>query len=98
MSAISPEQPASALLLADVLDLRAAAPLAAELTVLRGQKVEVDASRVHRLGGQCLQVLLSARSFWNDEGIPFRVVTPSQDFMDGLALMGASSLLLSLEA
>ena len=86
-------QPGPALMLPEMLDLRAAAPLAAELMARRGQNTELDASRVRKLGGQCLQVLLSAHACWQAEGRHFRVVAPSSDFIDGLALFGASSLL-----
>ncbi len=86
-------QPGPALVLPEVLDLRAAAPLAAELMARRGLDTELDASRVRKLGGQCLQVLLSAHASWQAEGGRLRVVAPSSDFIDGLALLGASSLL-----
>ena len=86
-------QPGPALMLPEMLDLRAAAPLAAELTARRGLDTELDASRVRKLGGQCLQVLLSAHACWQAEGRRFRVVAPSSDFTEGVALLGASSLL-----
>ena len=84
--------------LPDVLDLRAAAPLAAELAARRGQDVTLDASRVRRLGAQCLQVLLSARACWQREGARFSVAAASSDFTDGLALLGATSLLPTTQA
>lgn len=84
--------PGPMLLLPEVLDFRAAAPLAAELTAHRGQDVTVDASRVRRLGAQCLQVLLSARTCWEHEGAQFSVVATSGGFADGLALLGATCL------
>ena len=92
---LSPDarQPGPALTLPEMLDLRAAAPLAAELMARRGTDTELDASRVRKLGGQCLQVLLSAQACWQAEGRRFRVVAPSSDFAEGVALLGASSLL-----
>ena len=80
----------AALLLPDVLDMRAAAPLAAGLLERRGCEVELDASNVRRLGGQCLQVLLAAHACWKADDLPFRVVSPSTGFSEGLALLGAS--------
>lgn len=80
-------------LLPEMLDLRAAAPLAAELMARRGLDTELDASRVRKLGGQCLQVLLSAHACWQAEGMRFCVVAPSSDFIDGMDLLGASSLI-----
>jgi len=50
--------------LSAVLDLRAAEPLKAQLLAVRGQEATLDASAVERLGGLCLQVLLSALATW----------------------------------
>ena len=78
--------------LADSLDMTAAAPLAAQLLAVRGGPINLDASAVRRVGGQCLQVLLAAQAAWAAEGFAFDVVDPSTEFSDGLALMGAASL------
>jgi chemotaxis protein CheX len=51
-----------------VLDLGAAERLHARLTELRGQPLDIDASQVERLGGLCLQVLISARNTWHADG------------------------------
>ncbi len=74
--------------LPSVLDLQAAAPLAGEFLALRGRPVDVDGSHVQRLGGQCLQVLLSDAKTWKADEIPFALVNPSRDLIDGLALLG----------
>ena len=86
-------QPGPALLLPEALDLRAATPLAAELAARRGLDLELDASRVRKVGGQCLQVLLSARAAWASDGLRFGVAASSGEFTEGLALLGASSLI-----
>ena len=52
----------------------------------------VAASGVRRLGGQCLQVLLSAQATWAADGHAFDVVEPSPEFTESLALMGAADL------
>jgi anti-anti-sigma regulatory factor len=52
---------AASLILADCLDLTAAAPLKAQLLAARGTPLSLDASAVRRIGAQCLQVLLAAR-------------------------------------
>ena len=57
------------LTLSPVLDLTAAEPLKAELLAHRGRVLVVDASGVERLGGLCLQVLLSALSLWRQDEI-----------------------------
>ena len=78
--------------LGDALDMTAAGPLVTELLGHRGQPVSLNAAGVRRLGGQCLQVLLSARSTWSADGQPFEIVEPSPEFTEGLALMGATDL------
>ena len=85
-------EPAATLHLAEVLDLKAAAPLAAELLALRGRPVVLDASRVQRLGALCLQVVMSGRASWKADGVEFAIASPSEDFSDALTLFGASSL------
>jgi chemotaxis protein CheX len=78
--------------LGDALDMTAAAPLLKELREHRGNAITLDASGVRRLGAQCLQVLLSARSAWAADGQPFEIADPSPEFTEGLALMGAAEL------
>ena len=85
---------ATVLTLPDMLDLNAAAPLAAKFRVLRGRPVAVDASGVQKLGGLCLQVLLSASVTWAVDNVPLRVVDASSAFREGAALFGASPLTL----
>jgi len=74
--------------LQEFLDLKAAAPLAAELLARRGEELGIDASRVRRLGGQCLQVLLSAAMTWRADEVPLAFVNPSPDFIEGLERLG----------
>jgi chemotaxis protein CheX len=83
--------PRATLELSGVLDLKAATPLTVEFLSVRGRPLDVDASRVERLGGQCLQVLLSAAEAWKTDGTPFAFVNPSSDFIEGLARLGVST-------
>jgi chemotaxis protein CheX len=78
--------------LAPVLDLSAAKPLWAELGEARGQPLEIDASGVERLGGLCLQVLLSAQVQWRADGAAFSIANPSSAFADAVKLMTAHDL------
>jgi chemotaxis protein CheX len=71
-----------------LLDLTAAAPLANAFLERRGTELVVDASRVEKLGGQCLQVLLSASSTWKGDEMSFEIVDASAGFLDALALFG----------
>ncbi len=88
LSSTSPRR----LTLPETLDLRAAGPLATELKAALGADVEIDGSQVRKLGGQCLQVLLSAQATWEAAGGTLRFVALSPEFIEGLALMGADSL------
>ncbi len=83
---------ADALALGEVLDLKAAAPLAAALLARRGTDLEVDASEVRRLGGLCLQVLLSAASTWEADGATLTILNPAGAFEEGLDRLGAARL------
>jgi chemotaxis protein CheX len=76
--------------LADVLDLKAAAALHGELLPLRGQDVTLDASMVSRLGGQCLQVLLSALETWKADGRSLSFDKPSTAFIESFELFGVN--------
>ena len=78
--------------LTPVLDLQAAEPLRAELMSLRGRPLEIDASQVTRLGGLCLQVLMSARKIWAEDGVTLTVNQPSQAFSDQLTAFGEPEL------
>lgn len=76
------------LLLPASLDFKAAAPLAASLLDRRGADVTLDAAAVHRLGGLCLQVLLSAQASWAEDARSLRVADPSPDFLSAIELFG----------
>jgi chemotaxis protein CheX len=83
---------ATVVALGDNLDMNAAGPLVAVLREARGGPLRLEASDVRRIGGQCLQVLLSAQATWAADGQPFEVASPSPEFAEGLALMGAAQL------
>lgn len=72
-----------------VLDLNAAEPLKAELLARRGQGVIIDASDVERLGGLCLQVLLSAKRTWAADGVNLKLAPLSDAFAEQWAAFGA---------
>ena len=72
------------------LDLTAAAPLHERLLALRGEAVGIDASKVESLGGQCLQVLLSAVVTWKADMVELSFVKASAGFENGLRLLGLS--------
>ena len=78
--------------LAEGLILRAAAPLATALLQRRGHDLTLNAAGVRQLGGQCLQILLAARTAWQADGYRLHVADPSAEFMEALSLLGAESL------
>ena len=78
-----------ALMLAPMLDLNAAEPLKAEILARRGQDLTLDGSAVERLGGLCLQVLLSARRIWAADGLNLRLANLSEAFTEQWAAFGA---------
>jgi chemotaxis protein CheX len=82
----------AAVVLPAVLDIRAAAPLQAEILASRGQPLTLDASAVERLGGLCLQVLLSARATWAADGQALTVTTgDATAFSDQWTAFGAAA-------
>jgi chemotaxis protein CheX len=75
-----------------ILDLGAAAPLRAALMAGRGAPLEIDGGDVDRLGGLCLQVLLSAKATWSADGYELKVINPSAPMREALRLMAAPDL------
>jgi chemotaxis protein CheX len=74
--------------LPQVLDLTAAGPLTEQLLAVRGLDLSLDASRVMRLGGQCLQVLLSCVATWKADGAKLQLVNESVEFVEALQQFG----------
>lgn len=74
-----------------VLDLGAAERLHARLMELRGQPLDIDASQVERLGGLCLQVLISARETWRSDGQRAVIGQASSAFEEAWTLFAAPS-------
>ena len=70
------------------LDIKAAAPLAAEFIAARGADLSLNASQVERIGAQCIQVLLSAAATWNADGMELTLEEPSPAFSDAVRIAG----------
>ena len=83
---------AGLIVLPKAMSLTAAAPLTARLLGLQGAPLLVDASQVERLGGLCLQVLLSASATWSAAGLTFAIQQPSPAFQEAWALFAAPPL------
>lgn len=86
--AAAEDQPAETMVLAAVLDLTAASALHAALLARRGTALSLDAGSVRRLGGQCLQLLVSAAKTWDADGVPIALGSTSEGFERDLALLG----------
>jgi chemotaxis protein CheX len=78
--------------LPSVLDIQQAEPLRAQLLALRGKPVTLDASEVERLGGLCLQVLISAQQTWAGDGQILAIDQVSEEFAAQWNAFGASDL------
>jgi chemotaxis protein CheX len=74
--------------LPEVLDLPAAASLAAALLDRRGRPTVVDAQLTQQPGAQCLQVLMSAIKTWADDGVPLAFVNCGPELIEHLRLLG----------
>lgn len=82
---------ASPVILDTVLDVRAARGLLDTFRARRGESLSVDASEVGQVGALCLQVLLAAVEAWREDGNPFEIISPSDDFRVGLQRLGADA-------
>ena len=89
---MSENEDVTTVVLPSVLDLKSVGPLHQAFLSARGTPIDVNAADVTRLGGLGLQLLLSARATWANDGLPFRVSAPSDDFNAALALFGAQDL------
>jgi len=78
----------TSLALPPILDITAAGPLASEFLRVRGKDVSVDASKVERVGAQCIQVLLSAVATWTLDGMEFDLANPSAALVDSFDTVG----------
>jgi len=81
---------AASVVLPSVLDILYAEPLRTDLLGLRGQPVAIDASAVERLGGLCLQVLISAQQTWARDGQDLTIESPSEAFETQWKMYGAA--------
>ena len=80
---------AAAIALPAVLDIQVADALRAQLLSARGGPLILDGSAVERLGGLCLQVLLSAQRTWAADGHALVVSPISDAFADQWNAFGA---------
>lgn len=83
--------------LSAILDLKAAAPLKADIQAQAGSPLDIDASKVERLGGLCLQVLVAAAEAWRQGSQQFRLINVGEAFRKDARLLGATNLLPGLE-
>ena len=75
-----------------VLDIRAAGTLRDDLLALRGSDIILDGGEVERIGGLCLQVLISARKTWDADGKGFALNPASAALNEQMAAYGCADL------
>ena len=81
--------------LPSVLDLKVASSLREQFVGRRGSALRVDASRVERLGGLCLQILIAARTAWADDRQDFMLEDSSSELTAVLGTFGLTPLALN---
>jgi chemotaxis protein CheX len=89
------EAPMKRLSLTESLGPAEATDLADKLRTLRGTPLEIEAHSVRRLGGLCVQVLISAAATWRADSIALRLIEPSPEVEESLRLLGLSADALS---
>ena len=81
--------------LPSVLDLKVASSLREQFVGRRGAALRVDASRVERLGGLCLQILIAARTAWAEDRQDFMLDDVSSELTAVLGTFGLTPLALN---
>lgn len=77
-----------AIILPECCDTSSARAIMDEFIAARGASVEVDASAVSRAGAQSLQVIIAAARTWEADGCEFKIVRPSDEFINSISLLG----------
>lgn len=72
------------------LDTRAAPELLASIQAAIGSPIEVFAGQVTTLGGQCLQILLCAKSSWTAAGHAFAITDCSEALSAQMTAFGVN--------
>ena len=72
-------------------------PLLDQLAKKRGNPLQINASKVERLGAPCAQVLVAAARTWRDEMHVLQIVKPSESFIEGIDQMGLTLTDISFE-
>lgn len=70
------------------IGLKEAGELRQQLLALRGRMVDLEGSKVERLGGVAFQVLISARATWRQDGQRFRLTEMSDAMKRALETFG----------
>jgi chemotaxis protein CheX len=76
------------LALPEILDLRAAGPLAASLLAAQGSPLILDGSKVEKIGAQCMQLIVSAHLTWERDGINLTLAKASMKLVEGFKAAG----------
>lgn len=79
------------------MDRTATQSLIETLQKKRGAPLTINASKVNRVGIQCIQVLIAALTTWSDDEMTFRITHPSAALLNALELVGLEPAKLSIE-
>lgn len=78
------------LTLAPRLDSPAADVLAHDLLEARGSTIQINAESVTFCGALAMQILVSARRQWIEDGQTFSIENPSNDLVEACRLLGVA--------
>jgi len=67
----------------------------ADIVQRRGRDLDLDASRVDRLGAQALQLILSALATWREDGFHLRILDPSDAVRGAFDQLGCAPILIA---
>jgi chemotaxis protein CheX len=78
-------------LLPKVMDSTFASRLSKDFLSFRGKPLTINGHEVERVSSQCLQVLLSAASTWNNDNQAFKIEMASEQLVNSMNMLGIES-------
>lgn len=73
-----------------VLGLVEASSLLSMFIEKKSSHIIINAENVMRIGSQCMQILVSAKKSWEEEGFDFIFTNPSKEFLETMSIIGIS--------
>ena len=91
--AVTTAAEASIIDLPERLDSAAALDLYKDIDRFKDAPLALDGSNVVKVGGLCLQVLITAQEEWQRRGLAFKIKSPSEALTEFLTALGREELL-----